>query len=393
MVSPYYLPYKSGAVEYQRNLAEGLVKRGHTVTVLTSRHTNTLHTHQTIRGVQVIRAPIIFRFERATFAPLLSMKFVVLARRHDVINIHMPIPEAGILALIAYICSKRKPVLTYHSDHTSRVGRPLYNLLNLIYYATSNNIALKISYCIVCNSYDYAQTAKTGSYMKKVLQIYPPIDTSRFRKVTKTNQIKEKLGINKKEKVIGFVGRLTREKGLQYLIEAIPQVLKDIPNIKVIIAGESKKIAGGTKESIKHQLCNLKNQLGLDCIIFSGYIKDEILPEFYSACDVTVLPSINILESFGIVQVESLLCGTPVVSTNLPGVRDVIRLTKGGLLVEPRNAKQLAEAIVQILRNNQKFQVEREKLLKVFDKEKQINKYEKIFSAYSMDTTFNSVNT
>jgi glycosyltransferase involved in cell wall biosynthesis len=86
-----------------------------------------------------------------------------------------------------------------------------------------------------------------------------------------------------------------------------------------------------------------------------GNLSEKRLGAFYKAIDVLVLPSINSTEAFGMVQAEAMLLGTPVVATNLPGVKIPISLTKMGIIVEPKNEKQLAEAISEILKNRKKY--------------------------------------
>ena len=100
---------------------------------------------------------------------------------------------------------------------------------------------------------------------------------------------------------------------------------------------------------------------------------------FYSSLDVFVLPSVNPLEAFGLVQVEAMLCGTPVVSSNLYGVRTIVQNTGMGLIHERGNAKQLAECILKILENPSKYIKTREEISKIYNTKKCALGYEKYF--------------
>jgi glycosyltransferase involved in cell wall biosynthesis len=100
---------------------------------------------------------------------------------------------------------------------------------------------------------------------------------------------------------------------------------------------------------------------------------------FFSACDVNVLPSVNSTESFGLVQVESMLCGTPVVATDLPGVRMPIQTTKMGRIVPARDAQALAEAVVEIIQHRQQYVQPRETIEHHFPLEMTVKRYESLF--------------
>jgi glycosyltransferase involved in cell wall biosynthesis len=88
---------------------------------------------------------------------------------------------------------------------------------------------------------------------------------------------------------------------------------------------------------------------------FLGVLAPAEMAAFFAACDVTVLPSINSTESFGLVQVESMICGTPVVATDLPGVRVPIRTTGMGRIVPPADSTALAEAVCEVVRNRNSY--------------------------------------
>jgi len=113
-------------------------------------------------------------------------------------------------------------------------------------------------------------------------------------------------------------------------------------------------------------------------IIFLGELKEEEMGPFYSLIDVLVLPSINSTEAFGMVQVEAMMTGVPVVASNLAGVRIPIQKTGMGLIVPIKNSKKLAEAIVEILLNKKKYIKSKETIKKEFSFAKTVDCYEKL---------------
>jgi glycosyltransferase involved in cell wall biosynthesis len=102
--------------------------------------------------------------------------------------------------------------------------------------------------------------------------------------------------------------------------------------------------------------------------------------DFFGACDVLTVPSINSTETFGLVQVEAMLSGCPVVATNLPGVREPIRMTGMGEVVPIKDARALADGIVKVLQNREKYVRPREQVAEMFAIERTVSAYEKLFA-------------
>jgi len=382
IVSQYYMPYTSGMTVYIQQLAESLAANKNSVTILTTQHEKTLPRQETMNGVNVLRTPVLLKYQRGSFSPLLTLKFIRIARRYDVINIHAPFFEADVISAMAFVLTGKRPILTYHCDLSMKKGF-FSKLIELSYY-TSVKIAAFISGKIVMNSLDFARYSRMRRFMNKVVEIHPPVDCEKFHK-TDPAIFRKKHGVDENDKVIGFAGRLVREKGLEYLIKAIPGVKKEFPNIKCLIVGEGEKIAGGRKESEKEKLSRTVEELDLAKeVFFLGHIPNEELPEFYSACDVFVLPSVDPLESFGIVQVEAMLCGCPVIATDIPGVRQVLEKTGMGILVKPENADDLEKAILSLLSDRDKYLKSVEIIRKEFDLKITSSKYQEVLGSITV---------
>ena len=187
---------------------------------------------------------------------------------------------------------------------------------------------------------------------------------------------------------IGFAGRIAAEKGIEYLFDALPQIKfkyqnsnikinpkSKIKKIQIVIAGSLDPVG---EEQYKQKILDLVKKYQED-IIFLGELTQNEMAAFYSLLDVLVLPSINSTESFGMVQVEAMLSGVPVVASDLPGVRIPIQKTGMGEIVPIKNSQKLSEAIVRILLNKEKYIKSKEFVKKEFAIEKTLQFYEKLF--------------
>ncbi|MGD0202245.1 MAG: glycosyltransferase family 4 protein, partial [Bryobacteraceae bacterium] len=147
------------------------------------------------------------------------------------------------------------------------------------------------------------------------------------------------------ERLIGFVGRLAAEKGIHVLLDALERLLAAGHNARLLMAGDTDTVIG--EAAYRRRILTRLGGLGDRCRLL-GIVEPD-LSAFYAACDVLALPSLNRTESFGLVQAEAMLCGTPVVASDLPGVRMAVRWTGFGRSVPPGDAGALAEAIAGVL--------------------------------------------
>lgn len=163
-----------------------------------------------------------------------------------------------------------------------------------------------------------------------------------YRKEYKKEDVLKSLGINKNyEKIVSFVGKLTNFKGIDILLKAC-KIYED-ENTLTVIAGNGE---------LFEELNQLKRDLELKNVVFVGNKPHEILREIYNIANVSVVPSRR--EPFGLVALEAMACGTPVVGTNQGGIPDFLK-EEVGTLVEVENVEQLANAIIDILKDRKKF--------------------------------------
>jgi glycosyltransferase involved in cell wall biosynthesis len=172
--------------------------------------------------------------------------------------------------------------------------------------------------------------------------------------------------------LVGFAGRFVEEKGFDYLLKAIPQVVAQMPDVKFIYAGEINVAYEAFFERCRYLVERSKEH-----IIMLGLLRDpQRIANFYAMCDILALPSRT--DCFPMVQVEAMLCGTPAVATDIPGLRVPIHLTGMGRLVKPQDELALAEGLVETLQHRDQYIKSRKEIAAVFDMEKTLDAYESL---------------
>jgi glycosyltransferase involved in cell wall biosynthesis len=169
---------------------------------------------------------------------------------------------------------------------------------------------------------------------------------------------------------------LAAEKGVEYLLEAAPTILEKYPGTRFLFAGQCENVLG--EQAYERKIAPLLTALG-DRWTFLGVLQPDAMAAFFKSCDVTVLPSINSTETFGLVQIESMICGTPTVASGLPGVREPVRMTGMGKVVPPRDPVRLAQAILEILADRPRFVQPPEKIAQMFSSDATAARYEALF--------------
>lgn len=373
LVLTYYRPHVSGLTIYVQRLAEGLAAQGHIVTVLTSHYTASLPPQETINGVRVVRVPVLMRLSKGVIMPGFPLQAIRLLCEHDLVSVHLPQFEASLLAFIGRL-THRPVIMTYHCDLQLPAG--LFNRLVDQVVFISNYLAGKWANAIVAYTEDYANHSRFLLKFPQKLHIIPPPINIPQPTSEAVNAFVKRYGLTDKI-VIGFAARVATEKGVEYLLNALPQILHELPTTHVLFAGEYDNVIG--EEAYRQHIEPLLEEYEAHWT-FLGVLNPEEMASFYAACDVTVLPSINSTESFGLVQIESMLCGTPVCASNLPGVRVAIQTTGMGEIIPIRNSSALAEAIIKILRNPQNYHCERDQIAAQFNINRVCQAYLDLFS-------------
>jgi glycosyltransferase involved in cell wall biosynthesis len=201
---------------------------------------------------------------------------------------------------------------------------------------------LSVAKKIICVSEGEKKVAVEAGFPEdKIIVVPNSVDLSRFEGL-KDSSFKERYGL---DNFVLFVGRLAKNKGLKYLVKAAPEILKEFPDTKFVLIGEDE----GMKEKLLVQAGNLDVR---DRLLFLGKLDDEEVAQAFLDCNLFVLPSE--FEAFGIVLIEAMAAGKPVVTTKVGGVPYVVKDGEMGTLVDYADSNQLAGAIIELLRDEDK---------------------------------------
>jgi glycosyltransferase involved in cell wall biosynthesis len=369
----YYRPHYSGLTIYAERLARALVQRGNRVTVLTSRYDPQLMPHEDCDGVQVVRPRVGLHISKGVLMPSMPYWAWKLVKEADIVHLHLPQLDAALIGMIARL--QRKPVvLTYHCDLLLPRGF-LHSLANQV-SNIANHISASLAHSIVTNTLDYAQSSSyLQRYLVKVKAIYPPVELEQAHE-SETNTFKEKVGLQPGERIIGMAARLATEKGVEFLAQALPAVLERHPQARVLYVGQYENVWGEAEYA--NRLKPILDRLG-ERWKFLGIVSPAELRAFFDVCDVVTVPSLNSTESFSIVQVEAMICGTPVVASDLPGVRQPVKLTGMGKIVPPADADALAQALISILDHPEEYRGDPKAVAEMFAPSTIAAQYEALF--------------
>jgi len=344
--SSYFYPYVSGLTVYPLRILTHLSKQ-HKITVLTFPHSHNLLNNQKHNDLLIRRIPYNFVLSKG----FISLRSIIIfwnqVKNNDIIIINLPNFEAWLLVLFAKI--HKKPILAIYLCEVkldySIVDRIIEFFLN-----QSVKFQLSQSQLITALSEDYVKNNKLiNKYRNKIRFTLPPINIQKIDSNFLETIIKIK---DQKSIVVGFTGRIAREKGIEYLISAVKH-LAEQQKVVIWFAGPHGNKTVGENAYYQHILKLLKtNQIQYQ---FFSKLTDRQLVAFYKVIDVLVLPSINQTEAFGMVQAEAMLCGTPVIASDLPGVRVPIQLTKMGIITPPKDSMAIAEAITTIINNRSQY--------------------------------------
>ncbi len=333
--SKAYYPMIGGIETTITNLSEGLVKKGIDVSVLVCNHHNTLKEEQRIiNGVNVTYAPKFLTLYSLPISPTYPHIFHQFSG--DILHVHEPFPLAD-LSLEMFSELKRKfssIVVTWHSDIIrQKFFLPLYRPI-LVKFLKEVDLIMVSNPNLVLNS------ELLSMYQDKCAVVpigieYPILDSAKIHSMA--NEIR-----NTYSPFVLFVGRLVYYKGLEYLIDA----MRDISDASLVIIGDGP---------LKRKLMSQVERFSMTSkVFFLPHFSRRELFAYYEACELFVLPSIERSEAYGIVQLEAMACGKPVVCTDLKtGTAFINRHNETGLVVPPRDSKALAEAISLLLSNHE----------------------------------------
>jgi len=364
-VTKYFYPHKGGIESNALGISEGLVDLGHEVLVLTSNIPKGEELEE-LSGICVLRSNCFFTAFNDPFTPGLFKN--LLKEDYDIIHVHLPDPFNSVYALLASAIRKKPLFVTYHADI---IKNRWYHFPFKLAYSVFSYMVLKSAVKIIATTPDYVKESQIPKKFRDKIMIVPNfVDSGKYIPELSGYRIRKEHSLENK-KVILFLGRLVPYKGAEYLIASYKKVKEKVKDAVLVIAG-----SGPLEQELKKQAADLK----LEDVVFTPAEEDDI-PEYYAACDIFVLPSVTRQEAFGIVLLEAMSSGKPVVSTNISGMPYVVG--NAGIVVPPRDPEALADAIIRIL-TEKDLRVKmgrraRERVEKEFNKEAAAEKTLKLY--------------
>jgi len=324
-VGKFYPPVRGGMEKHLYHLVKRL-KNHVDVRVLVS-NTNASRVEETLEGVPIVRLPLVATIAGMPVSPGLVSELRRV--RADIIHFHVPNPAGELACLVSR--PRAKLVSMYQHDVRERI------LLTRAYRVVERAFFRRQARIIAAAPENIEYSPVLRDFKDRARVIPLGIDPDDFRGTPERDGRVKELRTRFGPRMVFFVGRHVRSKGVDCLIRA----MKDV-NAQLVI---------GSHGPATEDLQRLAREIGLESrVTFVGDIPDEELASYYQAADVFCLPSVSRLEAFGIVQLEAMASGVPVVSTRLTtGVVYVNRDGETGLLVPPNDAGALAAALKRLL--------------------------------------------
>jgi len=367
VLSACFPPSRGGVERCVHELTKRLASKGYKMVVSTQVRTNGAPLEEkTSNGVEVFRFHVKSYLLEMPFG--FGTAFEVLRQDFDVLHAHGMTPGVTDLGVFFAKLRGKRVVLTYHNDaETFQNG--VWGKIATQLYVNLSILVTAISDVVISSTESYASTSPTLSRFKQKLKIIPMgVDFKKFQKPLHNNNNSQ----NRKNLL--FVGQIRKYKGIDTLIDAFKMVSSEYKNgINLTIVG-----IGPELDSLKAKA----NDIGVnESILFTGGVSDEILEEYYRSSDLLILPSIGRREAFGIVLLEAMSAGKPVIASDIPGVSEIVN-AGGGVLVEPGKPRALADAILNLIKDERKYQSISEqsrRAASAFDWDIIADRYEKVF--------------
>lgn len=372
-VLTYYRPHISGLNIYVERLNKALARQGHEVTVLTSHYSRELAQEEWRDDVRIVRAPVLLRVSKGVIMPTFGILAWKWARWADVIHLHLPQFDAPGVALRGRLLGK-PVVLTYHSDLQLPPG--VFNRLAEGVVKAMNRLAGGLADAVVAYTRDFASHSPYLSrYLDEKLYVIPPPVELVEGSPAEVAHFRQQYNLNGK-RVIGISARIATEKGLEVLLRALPRVLAAYPEARLLHA--SPEAVG--EQGYAERLAPLFEQHRRHYTRL-GTLRGSELTAFYRNLDCLVLCSLNNTETFGLVQVEAMINGVPVVASDLPGVRQPVTMTGMGEVTAVGDAEQLAEALIRVLGQPERYQRPAAAIAACFSPDQTAREYSGLYAA------------
>lgn len=348
IVAMEFPPLIGGGGRYVENLVAGLTDVGIKVKLLTSGNKDSVIKQN--RYFEIERSKLLLDLYEGHGDLLFGVDKII-----QTINLYKPdIVQSNhsLETLIVAIANKNfsfPHVATHHktpsigvhrcsrNSHLSHVLNGKWSLFSFVNLFPSIFVAPSIAFkkCLL----------EFGVRAKKIHLIYPGVDRKIFR-ILEARKIafeRKKLGIRKTDLLVLIPTKIRNRKGIEFALKSLSKVYIPGRTIRIVITGLSE-------DTLSREYKKYLDGLAKPCYLLkSMYFSDQEMPSLYNAADITILPSEN--EGLGISLIESMACGTPVIGTDVSGIREIIQDGFNGKLVEYNNKNALAHAVLELVKN------------------------------------------
>lgn len=338
-----------GIARVVHDLSKRLIKDGHEVTVVTYRDSADVPEYENDKGVNVYRVDNYMIHPNNFIDWIMQLNFNMLSKATEIIN-----KEGGFDVihahdwLVTYAAKSLKNaydipiVATIHATEAGR-NSGIHDETQRYINDTEWLLTYEATEVIVNSNYMKNEIQRLfGLPFDKINVIPNGINLSNFTGIERDYDFRRQYAMDN-EKIILYVGRLVYEKGVQHLIAAMPKILSNYHDAKLIIAGR-----GGMMDELRAEASNL----GLnDKIYFTGYLNSKQVQKMYKCADVAVFPSTY--EPFGIVALEAMLAGVPTVVSDVGGLDEIVTHGVDGMKSYAGNANSIADSVTALLYDHQ----------------------------------------
>ncbi|MBI2436512.1 MAG: glycosyltransferase family 4 protein [Candidatus Magasanikbacteria bacterium] len=364
-----YPPYFGGMGNVAFQMASELSKLGHEVVVFTPDYYEKEeikesdepeaeeHTQKVEAQIDFAkRLPTPVAYGNAGYMPQIGKEL----DEFDLVHLHYPFFGTANLVRRWKLKNPHKPfVVTYHMDTRGSGWKGLIFKLYAKYWMPK---ILGVADKIIVSSFDYASVSDAGhlfqTHKEKWIELPFGVDIERFVPASNPDEVIYPSGLDPYVPILLFVGGMDVAhyfKGIPVLLDALRILKENNTPVQGVFVGDGEMREGFEMRARSYGLSKL--------VTFAGHVSDEDLPMYYRMADLCVLPSINQGEAFGMVLLEAMASGTPVIASDLPGVRTVA--IDGGMVFEPGNVNALAQTIAGYFDPETEIDAWREKVRKV----------------------------
>jgi glycosyltransferase involved in cell wall biosynthesis len=357
-VTPFFLPSEGGTQRVALNLAREYVAMGHQVSVLTyNAYANTekglictalLKRTENYEGIRILRFKYsTFSNIRLSFSIPLSLRLLkmLLEQKGDLVHYHGFFYLPNVILVIFACKIARKPVLlTTHGLHEAIFDYSISNniFLKLFAFASMKIVLKNVNAIVALSSADSTALTRLRLSTEKIHCIPNGVDIRKFQDHIYNDGLRRKYSIPCYGPLILCVCRISKNKGLEYLLRAGSKLAQKIGYINILIIGPS------VDKQYKADLLKLANNLGISSNThFKEGVPDEDLVSFYKKANLFVLPSEH--ETLPLVILEAMAAGCPLIATRVGGIPDIVADGKTGFLVTPRSEDELFEKMLLVL--------------------------------------------